>query len=165
MRKTPCVEGWCGPMASSSSSPSPSGSITGGRFQPSTFSTLVSATLIPSVPCSLFPVPLGGFRRAMFLMPLQHLIVRRGLVLKVIRLHVIAAHRVVLESVPHENAAQVGMARKDDPVEIEDLALLKLGRAPHGRKRRQLCLIGAVHGAHAQHQRTTFLGHGVKMVN
>ena len=82
----------------------------------------------------------------MRLRPRQHFIVRRGLVFKVVGLNVILAHGVVFEPVPHQNAAQVGMAGEDDPVEIEDLALLKLGRAPDGRERGQLDLVGAVRG-------------------
>ena len=57
----------------------------------------------------------------------QHFIVRRRLVFVIVGLDVILAHGVVLELVPHQNAAQVGMAVEDDAVEIEDLALLKFG--------------------------------------
>src|SRR5215831_166679 len=43
MRKTPWVEGWWGPMATSRSSPSPSDSMTGGRFQPSALEPVCAA--------------------------------------------------------------------------------------------------------------------------
>ncbi len=90
--------------------------------------------------------------------PLQHVIVRRRLVLEIVGLHVVLAHGVVLEFIPHQQAAQIGMAGKDDAVEIEDFALLKLRRAPDGRERRQLDLVGAICCAHAEDDRTVLFG-------
>src|ERR1700678_179408 len=158
-------------MASSSNSPSPSGTITGGQFQPSSLSGFVSTTLIDyqftvrsfALACPLVLSPLVP--ALMLFSPHQHVVVRRGLVLVIIRLHVILAHRVVLESIPHQNAAQVTMAAKNNPIKIEDLALLELCRAPYRRERRQLHLIAAVHSLHANHQRPMFFRNRIEMVD
>ena len=63
---------------------------------------------------------------------------RGRLVLVVVGIDVVAAHGVVDELVPHEDAAEVGMAVEDDAEEIEDLALLELGAAPDGGERGQM---------------------------
>ncbi len=63
----------------------------------------------------------------------QNFVVRRRLVLVVVRLYIIFSHRMIFELIPHQNTAQVGMAIEDDPVQIEDLALLKFRTAPHRR--------------------------------
>ena len=57
----------------------------------------------------------------------QHGIVRGVFVFVVVRIDVIAAHGVVLESFPHEQATEVWMAGEDDSVKVEDFALLKFG--------------------------------------
>ena len=61
-----------------------------------------------------------------------------------------------MNSVPHQNAAQIGMAVENDSVEIEDFALLKLRRAPDGRERRKIDLVAPVRGAHANDQGAVF---------
>ena len=63
---------------------------------------------------------------------------RRRLVLVVVGIDVIAAHGMVGELVPHQDAAQVGVAVEDDAEEVEDLALLELGAAPDRRERGQM---------------------------
>ena len=60
---------------------------------------------------------------------------------------------------------QIRMPRENNAVEIEDLALLKLGRAPDRRERRQLDLVGAVPSAHAQHHRPMLLRHGKEVID
>jgi hypothetical protein len=45
---------------------------------------------------------------------------------------------MVLELVPHQDAAQVGMAGEDDAEEVEDLALLEFARAPDRGERGQM---------------------------
>ncbi len=101
----------------------------------------------------------------MRLRPLQHLVVRRRLVFKVVRLHIIAPHGMILESLPHQNPPQIGMARKHHSEKVEDLPLLKLRRAPDGRERRQLDGVAPVPGAHPQDHRPMFCGHRVEVVN
>ena len=75
---------------------------------------------------------------------------RGGLVLVVVGLDVVAAHGMILKLVPHQDAAQVGVAVEDDAVEVEDLALLELGPAPDGVSEGRWTPVGAVRGAHAQ---------------
>ena len=83
----------------------------------------------------------------------EHLVVGGRFVLVVVGLDVVAAHGVVGELGPHQQAAQVGVAVEDNAVEVENLALLKLGAAPDGRQRRQTDASGAVLGAHPQDHR------------
>jgi len=61
---------------------------------------------------------------------------------------------MVLELVPHQDAAQVGVAGEFNAVEIENFTLLELGASVNGNDRGDLVLFLAVHGAGAQHQRT-----------
>ena len=89
----------------------------------------------------------------MRLRAVQHVAVRRGLPLVVVGLDVVLAHRMILELVPHQDAAQVGVALEDDAVEVEHLALLELARAPDRRERRQRDLVGAVAGAQPEDHR------------
>ena len=101
----------------------------------------------------------------MFPRALEHLVVRGGLPLKVIGLHVVAAHRMILELIPHQQAAQIGVPLEDDPEQIEYLALLKLGGTPHRRQRRKLNLVGAIHRLHANHHRPMPLGHRKQVIH
>src|SRR6266511_4117710 len=78
-----------------------------------------------------------GRLRVMSLRALQHGVVRRRLVFVVVWIDVIFAHRIILEAVPHQDAAQVGMALQNDAVEIEDFALLKFAATPDRREGRQ----------------------------
>ena len=55
----------------------------------------------------------------------QHIVVRCRFVFVIVRFTIIFAHRKILELVPHQDAAQIGMAVETDSVEIENLALLK----------------------------------------
>ena len=72
---------------------------------------------------------------------LQHFVVGGGLVFVVVGIDVVPAHGMVLEFVPHQQAAQVGVAVEEDPEEVEDLALLELRAAPDGGERGQMdCL-------------------------
>src|SRR5260370_14515480 len=66
-----------------------------------------------------------GLLGCMLFRLLQHFIMRRGLIFVIIRVHVIFAHRMVLITFPHQQTAQVGMAIKDGPVQIEKRRLLK----------------------------------------
>ena len=95
----------------------------------------------------------------------QHGIVCRRLVFKVVRLHIVLAHGMVFEAVPHQNPPQIRMAGKDDPEEVEDFALLELRRAPDRRQRRQLDLIGAVDGAHAKDERPMLPCHRIEVID
>ena len=74
----------------------------------------------------------------------QNIVVRRGLVLVVVGLDIVFAHGMIFKLVPHQYAAQIGMAVEDDSVEVEDLALLKFRAAPDWRKRGQMDFVGAV---------------------
>jgi hypothetical protein len=62
----------------------------------------------------------------------EDFVVGGGLVLVVVGIDVVAAHGVVDEVVPHEEAAEVGVPVEDDAEEVEDLALLEFGAAPDG---------------------------------
>ncbi len=73
-----------------------------------------------------------------------------GLVLVVVGVDVVAAHGVVDELVPHEEAAEVGVAVEVDAVEVEDLALLKFGAAPDGGEGGEMRVGVAVCGAEAE---------------
>jgi len=95
----------------------------------------------------------------------EHVVVRRWLVVEVVRLHVIAAHGVVLEAIPHQQPPQVRMSRKDDPIEVEDLPLLKLRGAPDGRQRRQLDVFGSVDSPHPQNHRPVLLSHRIEVID
>ena len=57
------------------------------------------------------------------------------------------------------------MAGKNDPVKVEDFALLELGRAPDGRERWQLDPVGSIRRAHANHQRAVLLRNRKKVVD
>ena len=78
---------------------------------------------------------------------------------------VVFAHGVVGELVPHEDAAQIGMAVEDDAVEVEGLALLKLRAAPDRGERGNMDLVGAVLGAQAQNYRAVLLLHREQVVD
>ena len=71
--------------------------------------------------------------------------------LVVVRFAVVAAHRVVLEAVPHQDAAQVGVAFKDDAEEVVHFAFLEFRAAPDRRQRGQRHGVGAVAGDQPQH--------------
>src|SRR4051794_15572756 len=90
---------------------------------------------------------------------------RGGLVLVVVGLNVIPAHRMIREAVPHQKAAKIGMAVEHNPIEIVDLPLLKLGTAPDGGKRRQMNSRVAIRGAHAERQRAESPVNRVQVVN
>jgi len=64
----------------------------------------------------------------------KNLIVRRRLVFVIVRLHVIFAHREILELVPHQDAAEVRVAVEDDAVESKDFTFLKLRASLNGRQ-------------------------------
>ena len=82
----------------------------------------------------LIAAPSGAMLAGAF----QDFVVRGRLVLVVVGLDVVPAHGMVNEAVPHQDAAQVGMAVEDDAEEVEDLALLELGAAPDGSERGQM---------------------------
>jgi hypothetical protein len=110
--------------------------------------------------------PLPGRRRRIVAAGLgEHVAVRRGLPLVVIRLDVVLAHGMPGEGIPHQDAPQIRMPLEDDTVEIEDLALLELATAPDRREGRQRDRVGAVAGAGAQDHRTMTPGDGVKVVD
>src|ERR1035438_6382177 len=96
---------------------------------------------------------------------LQYVVVRGRLVFVIVRVHVIPAHRIVLEIVPHQQAPQIGMPVEDDSEEIENLPLLQFGAAPHRRKRGQMDAVGAVPRTHAQRQRAELLTHGEEVID
>jgi len=54
--------------------------------------------------------------------------VRGRLLLEVVGGDVVLAHGVVLELVPHQDAAEVGVAVEHDAEEVEDLAFLEVAR-------------------------------------
>src|SRR5216110_229536 len=91
-----------------------------------------------------FQFLLGWSRRVMLLRSREDLIMRRGFPFVIIRLPIIFAHRIVFKLVPHQNPAQIGMTIEPDAIEIEDLALLKLGAAPDRRKRWQVGTVCAI---------------------
>src|SRR6516162_4074161 len=57
------------------------------------------------------------------------------------------------------------MPVEPNAVEIEDLALLKLGTAPDGSERRQVITVSTVVCAHANDYRAVFMGDGIKVIN
>src|SRR5262245_18578019 len=57
------------------------------------------------------------------------------------------------------------MAFEANAVKIEDLALLKLGAAPNRRQRWQVSAVGAIACAHANDDRSVFMGHRIKVIN
>ena len=46
----------------------------------------------------------------MLLRLFDNFVMRRGLVLVIVRLHVVFAHGIIEEALPHEQAAQIGMS-------------------------------------------------------
>src|ERR1051325_7378310 len=98
---------------------------------------------------------LGATRLRLF----QHVVVRRWLVFVIVRLDVILAHREILETIPHEDAPQVGMAVEDDAVKVECLTLLKFRAAPERRERWHMNLVSAVRGAKAHNNRAVLQRH------
>ena len=73
-----------------------------------------------------------GHRRLMGFRSRQNLIVCGRLIFKVIWLHVIAAHGVILESFPHQQPPQVWMPLKNNAEQIKSLTLLKFRASPNG---------------------------------
>src|SRR5215467_14364002 len=57
------------------------------------------------------------------------------------------------------------MTVEPNAVEIEDLALLKLGTAPDGRERWQVIAVSAVVCPHANDYRAVFMGDRIKVIN
>src|ERR1017187_9707835 len=96
---------------------------------------------------------------------LQYVVVRGWLVFVVVRVHVIPAHGMVLELVPHQQAPQIGVTIEDDSEEIEYLTLLQFGAAPDRRKRGQMDAVGAVPRAQAQRQRAELITHGEEVID
>src|SRR5438093_8514998 len=101
----------------------------------------------------------------MLLRSREDLIMRRGFPFVIVRLPIIFAHRIVFELVPHQNPAQIGMTIEPDAIEIEDIALLKLGTAPDRRERWQVGTVCAISSAHANGYRTVFMDHRIKVIN
>src|SRR5271157_1335154 len=132
-----------------------------GNPRPSTRS--VSAKSIPSL--AGLRSRWTSHRRLPRLRPLQHLVVSRRFVFKVVRSHVIPPHRVVLESLPHQQPPQVRMPRKHNPVQVEYLPLLKLRRPPDGRQRRQFHLGPAVRGVHPDNHRPMLLLNRIQVID
>ncbi len=95
----------------------------------------------------------------------QDFVVRRRLVFVIVRLDVVPAHGVVLETIPHQDAAQIGMAVEDDAVEVEDFPLLKFGAAPDGSERGQMDPFAAIFGAHAENDGTVLFLHREEVVD
>src|SRR5262249_20073738 len=133
MRKTPCVDGCCGPIETSSSSPSSrEPMLMGGR-------SIASIVWIDEVMSAL---PFNDAFRSIALWSgrvvsfrfLQHRIVRCWLVFVIIRLPVVFAHRMIFELVPHQDPAQIGVAIEMNAVKIENLALLKFCAPPDRSK-------------------------------
>src|ERR1035441_4773226 len=93
--------------------------------------------------CHRRPVPGGGALwgrlwrsslshcASMLVGSLQHVVMRGRLVFVIIRVHVIPAHRMVLEIVPHQQAPQIGMPVEHDSEEIEYLPLLQFRSEEH----------------------------------
>src|SRR6266480_6685899 len=101
----------------------------------------------------------------MLLRSREDLIMRRGFPFVIIRLPIIFAHRIVFELVPHQTPAQIGMTIEPDAIEIENLALLKLGTAPDWRERGQAGAVYAISRAHANDYLAVFTGHRIKVIN
>ncbi len=117
------------------------GRCTGGRFQPGPVFRDGKCEFVARRTHCAGPASFLGCRDFCFVQPCG---LRRGSerrragsvrTLEVIRLDVIAAHGVVFELIPHENAAKVWMAGKNDAEEIEDFAFLKFCRTPDRRER------------------------------
>ena len=72
---------------------------------------------------------------------------------------------MVLKTIPHQDAAQIGMPVEDDTVKIEDFALLKFRAAPDRRERRQMDLVGAIFGAHTKNDGAVFFLHGEEVID
>ena len=75
---------------------------------------------------------------------LRYLIMGCGLILIVIRCDVILAHRMIFKTVPHEDAAQIGMTVENNPIQIINLALLEFRTAPDRGKGLQMVLVGPI---------------------
>ena len=163
MRKTPWVEGWWGPMETSSRSPWNS-SVTARTWAPPAGEQRGSPVDAHGSGPPAAPAAARG-RGCCALRLCKDVAVGRGLPLVVLGLHVVLAHRVVLEPVPHEDAAQVGVAREDDAVKVEDLALLEFAGAPDRRERRQRDPVGAVLRAHADDDRAVPELHRIEVVD
>src|ERR1051326_7968731 len=101
----------------------------------------------------------------MLLCPFQDRAMRGGFVFEVVRLDIIFSHRMVLETFPHQDPAQVRMAIENNSIEIQDLALLKFAAAPNWRKRGQTHLIASILSAHSDDDRTMPLFDRVEMIN
>lgn len=101
----------------------------------------------------------------MLLRPFQNFVVRRRLIFIVVRLDVIFAHRMILKIVPHENAAQIGVAVEDDAVKVENFALLKLAAAPDGRERGDVIFVRAIRRALAEDDRPVLQRHRIKVID
>src|SRR5579859_1467086 len=97
--------------------------------------------------------------------PFENFVMRRRLVFVVVRLNVILAHRMVDETVPHQDTPQIRVAVEDDTVKIVNFTLLKLGAAPDRRERRNLILCGAVASAESHDDGAMLQMHRVKMID
>src|SRR5262249_42054684 len=107
----------------------------------------------------------GTILHAMLLGPFQHLIMRCWLVFIVVWFDIVFAHGVILKSIPHQDAAQIGVVLENNSVEVKDFTLLKLRTTPNRCQRRQMILFGSVFGPYAENQRPMLQFHGIKMVN
>ena len=95
----------------------------------------------------------------------QHVVVRRWFVFVIVRFAIIFAHRKIGEFIPHQDAAQIGMAVEVDAVEIEDLAFLKFRAAPDRSERGKQRAFCAIVGSQPDDNRPMFVRHRVKVIN
>src|SRR5919197_3380346 len=108
-RSTPCVEGCCGPIERVMSSVA----------RPPSRVSRCTSTSNPASPIA----SLG----------LQQALPRRRDAMVLLGLDEVLAQRMPRPVLRHEDAAEVRVALEDDTEEVEDLALLPVGVAPHAR--------------------------------
>jgi len=72
---------------------------------------------------------------------------------------------VIFEFIPHQQAAQIRVARKNNSVEVKNFPLLKIAGSPNRGERRKGDRIGAIGGAQSNHDGPLFQRDGVKVID
>src|SRR3954447_22273940 len=129
-RSTPCVAGWCGPRLIVKSS------VSGSSAVPKTGASGLSPAWIRSPGCAAFSRSRSTDTRSSSLIPARHLVLVEGEQDGLAAHREVAALRMPLVVLWHQEPAHVGMALEDDAEHVPDLALLEVGRRVQVHDRR-----------------------------
>src|SRR4051794_21096215 len=121
-RSTPCVAGWCGPRLIVKSS------FSGSSCVPNTGASTSPVARMSSPGCDAFSSSRSTDTRSSSLIPARQLVLVEGEQDRLAPHREVAALRVALVVLGHQDPPHVGVALEQDAEHVVDLSLLEVGR-------------------------------------